>query len=214
MPSSTEKQALRKQDLRARKAELAGRQPGKRGRPRKAGIVAVIPAAVPARGSMAPHPLCDTSATDPCPRSMSLSSSSSLSAPAPEPLLHALSPALSPGASSATSSLSEQLLGVLQVTRSMLQHTAMLDPVGFFVRVNLGRAHGHTVAQVVSRDGEKLGVRRPNMQTCAVKCALVSNTSFSADELANLEHMLSLAAFDVSLSSVLRMLHDKERTMQ
>jgi hypothetical protein len=65
-----------------------------------------------------------------------------------------------------------QLLGALQITRSLLQHTT-IDPVGFFVRVSMGRRE-YAVAQVVTRASEQLVVRTSSLQTCTVKCALAS----------------------------------------
>ena len=69
----------------------------------------------------------------------------------------------------------------------------------------------YAVAQVVTRANEQLVVRTSSLQTCTVKCALVSNTMFSPEELEQLACMVSSAQFDVSLSNVLRMLHEKER---
>lgn len=74
-----------------------------------------------------------------------------------------------------------QLLRTLQITRSLLQHTT-IDPVGFFVRVSMGRRE-YAVAQVVSRASEGLVVSNLGLHTCTVRCELVSNTMFSPEEL-------------------------------
>ena len=99
----------------------------------------------------------------------------------------------------------------LLITRSLLQHTT-IDPVGFFVRVSIGRRE-YAVAQVLGRDSERLVMRNSSLHTCTVRCELVSNTMFSPEELAQLECMVAGAQFDVSLSSLLRMLHEKERSL-
>ena len=71
---------------------------------------------------------------------------------------------------------------------------------------------GCTVAQIVSRDGEQLNVRHiDDMQTCSVQLAHVSDAGFEPTELAQLERVLSTAQINMSLSSVLHMLHAKER---